>query len=1186
MVRLSETVAPSRGFQTSVNIELDLGRPGRVSTIVATAQVRRQVEGLLRDVVSPSTRRAKLLVGAYGRGKSHIALTALTAMWEKGTGALDGLVEAYESAGSPFAETLALLVNEGPRVLPVVVPGGSSDLRRSLMRGLRASLDRAGLGHLMPRTSHAAAAATVERWAEDYPETLSRMEVALGVRAEEFLSLMAAYDTTAYEAFVEAYPSLTSGGSFDPVESADPLDVVDHVLSGLSADGISGMYIVYDEFGKYLEANIGRAGMEDVRLLQDLAERCNRSEQDRQLHLLLICHKGISNYIDSTLPRDRADGWRGVSGRFLEVEVSGDDDQAYELMAAAVVKDPAAVEGWLSEGTRREDLARAALRMVESGLVLPESEALLAEGCFPLHPVTAYLLPRISSRVAQNERTLFTFLCADEDRALSRALDSLPGLVPPDVVYDYFEPLLRKEYHATQAHRSYALARAVLVGLDPEGLPARFVKAVALIEASGQGAALPPTPEMLGACYRECGWGEGDVAEALSALTGPRGGAYLRRSDGTLRLKEASGVDIEREVADRAEKVRLRRSLEEVLARRTAGRALYPSRYNEDHEMVRYFDVSFAPAEALAPGQLVASGDGDGRVVCVLPSGPDGLVRAFDAARALTAADPLCVAAVPRAWSDPSVAAFALEAASALRDEADSEALAEEYDLVCEDCRQSVDAFVASYLRPELSGARYFANGVEVTGVSRRSHLSHLLSDLCEAAFPNAPRITSEALNRNSLTGAALHARSKVLRALLRRDLEPNLGFTGNAQELAMARSALGSTGVVEGLETSPRICLEPADVGVRGALDAIGEFLDQADATPLSELYTDLCSPKRGIGMKRGPVPVMLAAALRGRGDSIKFARNGEERELTVELFDDMAASPGDYTATALGWEPWKSEYVAAVAALFGVQGSPTRARAAEAARCWFVSLPQASRNAVEVPGRIGTAEAARHASLVGALRRVDSDSDELLLSLIPAALGAQPGPEALCALGEAKAYAEGIVGEILGWAAAEATRLFDPGAGEGASLCQSAKAWLEALPAATRSHAFTGRAAAVISMAGSSAGNDAALAAQLARAVTSLRPADWAQRTFGAYTVALTEAVSEVAGYRPAGESSRAGEVSISFTGEQGEVVRTFGQVECSKRANLLRNDILACLDEVGRSLTPEERRQVVFDVLRGLC
>ena len=70
--------------------------------------------------------------------------------------------------------------------------------------------------------------------------------------------------------------------------------------------GYSGIYVVYDEFSKFLEANISEASVSDTKMLQDFAEKCNRSAEN-QLHLMLISHKEIANYID-TLPKQKVDG--------------------------------------------------------------------------------------------------------------------------------------------------------------------------------------------------------------------------------------------------------------------------------------------------------------------------------------------------------------------------------------------------------------------------------------------------------------------------------------------------------------------------------------------------------------------------------------------------------------------------------------------------------------------------------------------------------------------------------------------------------------------------------------------------------------------------------------------------------------------------------------------------------------
>lgn len=59
-----------KGFQTSVNIAYDLNNPQKIKSLIPT----REVIGLLEDIIlstdERSTRRARFLIGAYGRGKS------------------------------------------------------------------------------------------------------------------------------------------------------------------------------------------------------------------------------------------------------------------------------------------------------------------------------------------------------------------------------------------------------------------------------------------------------------------------------------------------------------------------------------------------------------------------------------------------------------------------------------------------------------------------------------------------------------------------------------------------------------------------------------------------------------------------------------------------------------------------------------------------------------------------------------------------------------------------------------------------------------------------------------------------------------------------------------------------------------------------------------------------------------
>ena len=107
-------------------------------------------------------------------------------------------------------------------------------------------------------------------------------------------------------------------------------------VKGIKSRGYTGIYVVYDEFSKFLEANISEASVSDTKMLQDFAEKCNRSGE-LQLHLMLISHKEIANYIDK-LPKQKVDGWRGVSERFTHIHLNNNFTQTYEIIAAVINK--------------------------------------------------------------------------------------------------------------------------------------------------------------------------------------------------------------------------------------------------------------------------------------------------------------------------------------------------------------------------------------------------------------------------------------------------------------------------------------------------------------------------------------------------------------------------------------------------------------------------------------------------------------------------------------------------------------------------------------------------------------------------------------------------------------------------------------------------------------------------------
>ena len=68
---------------------------------------------------------------------------------------------------------------------------------------------------------------------------------------------------------------------------------------------------------------------------------------------------------------------------------------------------------------------------------------------------------------------------------------------------------------------------------------------------------------------------------------------YLKQSNGYLKLKQSSGVDIEQKIADAVASMNSRFSMKEALNASNIDNYVYPSRYNDEKEMTRYFAFQF-----------------------------------------------------------------------------------------------------------------------------------------------------------------------------------------------------------------------------------------------------------------------------------------------------------------------------------------------------------------------------------------------------------------------------------------------------------------------------------------------------------------------------------------------------------------------------------------------------------------
>ena len=322
-------------------------------------------------------------------------------------------------------------------------------------------------------------------------------------------------------------------------------------------------------------------------------------------------------------------------------------------------------------------------------------------------------------------------------------------------------------------------------------------------------------------------------------------------------------------------------SVAEVLQRQAPRTPLVARRHLFETGTLRFFDVRFVDASRLMPGEEAnLSGEGDGVVILALPRTEreaDNLRRqqgiAGLAIERLGAGKPV-VLVVPEASARLTQLTRELAAAQLVQTttpELQSDPAARtELSGRIDELQRQIAAEVERAFDPRRS--RWFTGGERLTVAAWRD-ASSALSSLCDAHYDGAPPIRNELLNRRSLSTSAARARRNVIEAMILRGDIKQLGFEGNPPEVSMYRSLLAAHGLHR-----PRAGTWGfgAPKPTMKLWDAIDSFLGDTEAgrRPLAELYDRLRRPPFGI--KDGPLPVIVVAALLGRHNDVAVYERG----------------------------------------------------------------------------------------------------------------------------------------------------------------------------------------------------------------------------------------------------------------------------------------------------------------------
>lgn len=1202
---MTNMISVATGFQSSVNIAYDLNDEAKLKSYIPTKSALSLLEDILLSTSQNSTDRARILIGAYGKGKSHIVLMVLSILMKKDLNLFSKMMPVIRSEKPELYQLIQNYYRGNDRILPVVISGSSNSLSQAFLLALQRTLAENELTDIMPETNYQAAINTIAKWRDDYPETYSRFESTIKSSVDGFISRLRDFDPSAYEEFEKIYPLMTAGSNFNPFVGFDVADLFDEVVKALKPKGYTGIYVIYDEFSKYLENHISDATKSDTKMLQDFAEKCGRSGKT-QLHLMLISHKELTSYIERA-SKAMVDGWRGVSERFRHIYLNNNFTQTYEIIAAAIEKDEDKWDGFKAVNAPGFKAIRTFFEQhpLFSDLEGEDIDKVIYD-CYPLHPVSTFILPRLSERVAQNERTLFTFISAKGDSTLSSFLNRHSEdeflLATPDLIYDYFEPLLKQEVYSGNLHKYYQLTSSILRKIDRNSLDGKIVKTLALIYILEHFERLKPTLDELTGIYNY--YGADAVNNAVKRLIEEKYVVYLKRSTSYLRLKETSGVDVRAEINNMIGKRAPKLDIKNVLNESNFDHYMYPSRYNDEKDMTRFFDFRFVDESevrvdtnwSMKRENIVA----DGVIFAVIPHSDSDLSKLRTALEKASEGCLDCVFVLPDAFTDIHNSVAEFDAVQTLMQTViDDPVLFEDYEVVYEDMRDVLSSFISGYTRPEKHSSTYIFNGT-VRKVSRKSDLTNLLSDICEDLYGLTPVINNEVINKEEITTVTRNSRAKVIAGLLRTDLEPNLGLSGTGQEVSIMRSTLVNTGVLEDSDSNHiHINLNPRDDLLAGVLKLIESFVVDSrknDSVSFSQLYGMLTGAEKHIGMRKGLIPIYLAAVLHEHKKDVVISDRFGQVSMNVDTLEQLNAEPELFTLAYIDWNNDKESYLSLLKNEFGEysinNGNVTsHEQVMVSMKRWYMDLPKYSKNTKTINGiKIPKEDRAFLQEM-----RKNSGSYDLIFRILPRIYGINEVNEELAfKIRDTKRLYDDALESLKENLIKIMRRLFctlDAPECKKMSLSSIIRDWCEELDQAVFEQLFTDGTERCLSVFRSVTNDEDLFITRVAQMATDLRMEDWDEDVISMFERNMKQYRETAENFHHAEESSerdtQTEDYELTFLDENGKsVTRRFGRVEESKRGKLLYNSILSQIESMGQAISEQEKRQILMEVLKKMC
>ena len=807
-MKLQDLISINTNYTRSINLERDASSASIAKSYIPTSRTISTLSRIADSLNKEDNPRAFALIGPYGSGKSAFAVFLAHLLGPSGDEGTKSAWQVLHKADQHLYIDFSFDTDRTQGYLPILITGTPEPLANRFVESLSQAAEKYWQKKRGPKHS------IVKTLKECTGQQLSIKEI---------------------------------------------MALVSQLQDAVSKNGYGcGILIVFDELGKFLEYEARHYGANDIYLLQALAEHAYKGN-GANLLVAVLMHQGFEQYargLGETLRNE----WGKVQGRYENIPFLESTEQTLRIVATAFQHDFNKSQQTIVTKKCASITAVLEKQNALPGILAGKEAADLFGRCYPLHPVASLALPILCQKLAQNERTLFSYLGSSEPHGLKDSISKLATIGDFVSLWEIYEYFIRNQPAVLSdpaTHRRWAEVVTALERLgDAPAEEVELVKTIGLLNIIGAHGGLKASQSIVELCFSN----KQKIKQALTALT-KKSIIQFRKYSSEYRVWQGSDFDLESAVQDELNQIS-HFNLPESLNDRKALPPVVARRHTIETGALRYFQPRFVDPASYSKETECSSTQ---RIIfCLVETLDDKEIFHKDITGYFSNQDIVVLCPNGDQLREATAEVLALQRVQTNRPELHSDPVAmREYKDRLAAAEQNEDELLAAFIEtPEIG--EWYCQQTRLA-INNKRNLQQELSRILDKIYHAAPVFKNELINREKPSAQATAARNKLVAALLHNVEKPDLGIEKFPAEKGIYLALLKATGLHKEINGKWQLAApnKKQDIlRIYPVWKKITDFLEKTENKPQSfaELNEVLKTPPYGV--KEGVLPILYATA------------------------------------------------------------------------------------------------------------------------------------------------------------------------------------------------------------------------------------------------------------------------------------------------------------------------------------